>query len=86
MQAPPPDFNEMDEVDIQTYYASERERQVKHKAACERIERWRKIAAQHKREISVLWTDSVLSESETKLEQARRQLKLARQQEKSLRA
>jgi hypothetical protein len=84
--APAPDFGEMDDSETRAYYKSERERQAKHKAACEQIVRCREDLARFKRKIRVYSAGSVPSELEIKLEQAGQRLKLARREEKDLRA
>lgn len=90
--APAPDLGEMDDSETRAYYKSERERQAKHKAACEQIERCREDLASLKRKVRIESArpvpsqGCVLSESDIKLEQTRQKLKLARRQEKNLRA
>jgi hypothetical protein len=82
--APAPDFGEMDDSETRAYYKSERERQAKHKAACEQIVRCREDLARLK--IRIYSAGSVPSELEIKLERAGQKLKVARREEKNLRA
>jgi hypothetical protein len=84
--ASPPDFEEMDDSEIRAYNRSERDRQAKHRAACEQIERCREDLARLKRKIRAYSDDSVPSELEIKLERTRQKLKQARREEKILRA
>jgi hypothetical protein len=81
-----PDFCEMDDSEIRAFKKSEFERQAKHKTACEQIACCREDLARLRRKIRVYSADSVPSGLEIKLDQATQKLKLARREEKNLRA
>lgn len=80
-----PNFGDMDDAEFQAYHFAHREREAKHKAACEKIDSLRRKLAMLKEKIDAESDDSGLSELEVKFERMRLRLKLAIQQERKLR-
>jgi hypothetical protein len=76
----------MDDSERRAYEVAESERQVKHKAACERISRWRERVTRVNREIKAVRTSYVPISLTVKLEEAKMALIRARRKEKELRA